>query len=122
MAFIGEVNFKEGRTPSKSITLVLEQCLGCPKPPTGVEIEKFFTALKIKPGAFFRDIDADWPARPFIGQHAFKIVQTAGYEGTEHDLWVTVTGNEAPYAVKQAKKPAPVKVKVKAPRKIKKTS
>ena len=113
MTFLGDVEFVEGRRPSQTTTVVLGQCLGCSKKNDGKEIEKFLLGMSIKPDAFFRDIDADWPGKPFIGQHAFKIVQTAGYEGTENDFWMAVTGQDAPYFIKKtvvkAKKPAPAK-------------
>ena len=111
MAFIGNVEFVEGRPASKTTTLVLKRCLHCGKD-DGKVINEFLETLNIVPDAFFRDIDGDWDGRPFIGGHVFNIVQKAGYEGTEHDLWESVTGNLAPYPVKNAKKPAPKKTKI----------
>ena len=103
MTFLGSVNFVEGRTASKTTALVLQECLGCGKQDEGKAVSKFLATLKIKPDAFFADIDGDWSGRPFLGQHVFKVVQAAGYEGTEHDLWNTVTGDIAPYPVKISK-------------------
>ena len=98
MTFI--VDFVEGRSPSKTTTAVLRKCLGCINQAGQEQIDGFLERLSIKPEAFFTDIDADWLAKPFIGQHVFKVVQAAGYVGTEDDLWVAVTGSMAPYAVK----------------------
>ena len=100
MTFIGDVDFVEGRSPSKTTTVVLRKCLGCQKQAGEKEINGFLEGLSIKPIAFFKDIDADWLAKPFIGQHVFKVVQSAGYLGTEDDLWLAVTGDRAPYAIK----------------------
>ena len=99
----GDLDFKEGRSPSQTTTLLLQRCLGCAQGDEGKGIGKFFAGVLIKAEAFFRDIEGDWAARPFIGQHAFKILQMAGYMGTEHDLWNSVTGNTAPYPVKKPK-------------------
>jgi hypothetical protein len=115
MTFIGEVDFVEGRSHSKTTTAVLRKCLGCAKQAGEKQIDGFLERLSIKPDAFFEDIDADWLARPFIGQHVFKVVQAAGYVGTEDDLWLAVTGSMAPYAVKgrgaQQKKSVVTKLK-----------
>lgn len=106
MTFLGNVEFVEGRTASKTTALVLQKCLD-----KGEVVNEFLEAMNIKPDAFFRDIDGDWNGRPFIGQHVFKVVQAAGYEGTEHDLWNTVTGDPAPYPVKLPPAPRPKKTK-----------
>ena len=115
MTFIGDVEFMEGRSPSKTTTVVLRKCLGCRKQAGEKEIDGLLERLSITPGAFFKEIDADWIGRPFIGQHVFKVVQAAGYRGTEDDLWVAVTGGTAPYAIKeragQPKRLAVAKVK-----------
>lgn len=103
MTFLGDVEFVEGRRPSQTAAVVLGQCLGCGKKNDGKEIEKFLLGMSIKPDAFFRDIDADWSGKPFIGQHVFKVAAAAGYEGTENELWLAVTGNVAPYAIKKVK-------------------
>jgi len=114
MTFIGDVAFVEGRSPSKTTTVVLRKCLKCEKQAGEKEIDGFLERLSIKPEAFFKDIDADWTDKPFIGQHVFKVVEAAGYGGTEDDLWLAVIGATAPYAVKgrggQPKKPAVAKV------------
>jgi hypothetical protein len=116
MKFNGDLDFKEGRSPSQTTTILLQRCLGCAK---GVEMKgigEFLEGLFIKPMAFFRDIDTDWLSKPFIGQHVFKVVQAAGYGGTENDLWVSVTEHPAPYAIKksraQVKKPRSPKTAV----------
>ena len=101
MTFIGDVAFVEGRSLSKTTTLVLRKCLGCEKQDGEKGIDGFLKGLSIKPEAFFKDIDADWIGRPFIGQHVFKVVQAAGYRGTEDDLWLAVIGATAPYAIKE---------------------
>ena len=107
MAFPGDMDFKEGRSPSQTTTLILQQCLGSSRKSEGKELDDFFKGLAISQGAFARDIDADWVNQPFIGQHAFKIIQAAGYQGTENDLWLAVTGRDAPYHInKPTKKPA----------------
>ena len=115
MTFIGDVEFMEGRSPSKTTTVVLRKCLGCRKQAGEKEIDGLLERLSITPGAFFKEIDADWIGRPFIGQHVFKVVQAAGYAGTEDDLWLAVTGASAPYAIKaregQQKKPVVTKLK-----------
>jgi hypothetical protein len=115
MTFIGDVEFVEGRSHSKTTTVVLRKCLRCENQAGEKKIDGFLEGLSIKPIAFFEDIDADWLARPFIGQHVFKVVQAAGYLGTEDDLWLAVTGSMAPYAVKgrgvQQKKSAVTKLK-----------
>ena len=116
MTFIGDVEFMEGRSPSKTTTLVLQQCLKCRQQAGGKEVDGLFERLSIQPAAFFKEIDADWIGKPFIGQHVFKVVQAAGYGGTEDDLWLAVTGGAAPYVVKergdQQKKPAGMKPKI----------
>ncbi len=95
--------------------MVLRKCLGCEKQDGEEGIDKFLKGLSIKPEAFFKDIDADWTDKPFIGQHVFKVVEAAGYGGTEDDLWLAVTGGTAPYVGKgrggQSRKPAAVKAK-----------
>ena len=96
MTFIGDVEFVEGRSHSNTTTMVLRRCLGYENQAGEKEIDGFLKRLSIKPDAFFKDIDADWLARPFIGQHVFKVVQSAGYLGTEDDLWLAVTGSMAP--------------------------
>jgi hypothetical protein len=112
MAFAGDMDFKEGRSPSQTTTLILQQCLGKSKKSKGNELEDFFEGLAISSRAFAKDIDADWITKPFIGQHAFKIVLAAGYEGTENDFWLAITGRDAPYFIKKpAKKPSPRKSK-----------
>jgi hypothetical protein len=111
MTFLGDMDFVEGRSASKTTTLMLRRCLGCVKEDDGKSVGKFLDGLKIKAEAFFRDIDGDWGGRPFIGQHVFKVVQAAGYEGTENDLWATVTGSFAPYPVRKVKVVAPKKAK-----------
>ncbi len=105
MTFVGDVEFKEGRAPSRTTTMVLERCLTCEKQAAAKGIGDFLKAMSIKPEAFFHDIDGDWGGRPFIGQHVFKVVQAAGYGGTEHDLWYSVMGHDAPYPVKKLKAP-----------------
>jgi hypothetical protein len=116
MTFIGDVALVQGRSPSETTTVVLRKCLGCDKQAAEREIDGFLESLSIKPAAFFKDIDADWIQRPFIGQHVFKVVQAAGYGGTEDDLWFAVVGARAPYAIKgrggqQKKKAAVTKLK-----------
>lgn len=103
MAFLGSVEFVEGRSASKTTTLVLQRCLRCGKQDEGKAVDEFLKRMKINPDAFFRDIDGDWHGRPFIGEHVFKVVRAAGYEGTEHELWIAVTGDRAPYPVKKPK-------------------
>jgi hypothetical protein len=103
MAFMGNLEFVEGRSASKTTTLLLQLCLGCGKKDEGKAIGVFLKGLRIQPDAFFRDIDGDWSGQPFIGEHVFKVVQAAGYAGTENDLWDAVTGNSAPYPVKMSK-------------------
>jgi hypothetical protein len=100
MTFIGDVELVEGRSPSKTTTVILRKCLGCKTQAGEKEIDGFLESLSIKPEAFFKDIDADWIGKPFIGQHVFKVVQAAGYGGTEDDLWFAVIGSRAPYAIK----------------------
>lgn len=103
MTFTGDLDFKEGRSPSQTTTILLQRCLRCVR---GVEtkgIGDFLEGLFIKPVAFFADINGDWAGRPFLGQHVFKVLQAAGYEGTEHDLWYSVTGRTAPYKVTKPK-------------------
>jgi len=116
MAFLGNVNFVEGRAPSKTAALVLQECLGSVK-----VIETFLKSLQIKPDAFFNDIDGDWQDKHYIGQHVFKVVKAAGYAGTEHDLWTAVTGDPAPYPVKLPKVAPPSRAKL-APRKASKAA
>jgi len=106
MSYLGNVDFVEGRAASKTTALMLEGCLD-----EGESVNEFLETMKIKPDAFFKDIDGDWNGRPFIGEHVFKVVQAAGYEGTEHDLWNTVTGDPAPYPVKLPKVARPKKPK-----------
>jgi len=103
MASHNSLVFLEGRSVSKTVMLVLESCLGGGDQDGGKAISEFFTRMKIHQEAFFRDISGDWDGRPFLGEHAYKIVRAAGYEGTEHDLWIAVTGFEAPYALKAPK-------------------
>jgi hypothetical protein len=115
MTLLGSLDFVEGRSVGKTTIMVLQRCLHCGSGEGREAIDVFLKGLKIQPDAFFRDIEGDWSGRPFIGGHAFKIVQAAGYEGTEHDFWTTVTGYPAPYPVKMpkvapAKKPAGEKV------------
>jgi hypothetical protein len=97
---IGDVEFVEGRSPRETTTAVLQNCLGSEKKAGQKQIDGFLKQLSIKPDAFFNDIDTDWLGRPFIGQHVFKVAQSAGYLGSEDDLWLAVTGSTAPYAVK----------------------
>ena len=114
MRFTGDLDFKAGRSPSQTTTILLQRCLGCIRGDESKGIGEFLEGLFIKPIAFFTDINGDWAGRPFIGQHVFKVLQAAGYAGTEHDLWYTVTGSTAPYAVKKAK----AEPKKRAPRKV----
>lgn len=111
MGYLGSVDFVEGRSFSKTTSLVLQRCLGCSSADGRHAIGEFLGTLRIQPEAFFRDIDGDWNGRPFLGEHVYKVVKAAGYEGTEHDLWTAVTGFPAPYPIK-----APKAVKAKAPR------
>jgi len=126
MAFLGSLEFVEGRSASTTTTLVLERCLRCGNQDAEKATGEFLKSMKIQPDAFFRDIAGDWASRPFLGEHVFKIVLAAGYEGTEHDLWTTVTGYPAPYHIKTPKVvrvkkaaagPVDVKAKSKAVRK-----
>jgi len=103
MRFTGDLDFKEGRSPSQTTTILLQRCLGCARGDETKSMEEFLKGLFIKPVAFFTDINGDWVGRPFLGQHVFKVLQAAGYKGTEHDLWYSVTGRTAPYAVKKLK-------------------
>jgi hypothetical protein len=103
MAFLGNLEFVEGRPASKTAKLVLQLCLGCGTKDEGKAVGAFLKGIRIVPDAFFKDIEDDWNSKPFIGEHVFKVVQSAGYEGTEHDLWDSVTGNPAPYPVKISK-------------------
>lgn len=103
MKFAGDLDFDEGRTPSQTTTILLQRCLGCSKGDQTKGIGEFLEGMLIKPSAFFKDINGDWIVRPFLGQHAFKVLQAAGYEGTEHDLWYSVTGRTAPYKVTKPK-------------------
>lgn len=100
MTFIGEIEFKDGRSPGTTTASILRRCIGGEKQAAQEQVDDFLERLAIKPIAFFRDIDTDWHARPFIGQHVFKIARSAGYLGTEDDLWLSVTGGLAPYAFK----------------------
>jgi hypothetical protein len=109
MGFLGEVDFKDGRSPSQTTTLILQRCLGCARQDPGNELEGFFKSLAITQKAFAKDIDADWDLQPFVGQHAFKIAQAAGYEGSENDFWLSTTGRDAPYPIKKIKLPPPPK-------------
>jgi hypothetical protein len=104
MAFTGNVEFLEGRSPSKTTAMVLRRCLGCGQDAAGAAIEAFLEKHGIKPSAFFTDIDGNWAAKPFIGQHVLKTVQAAGYGGTENDLWLAVTDETAPYRTTQPKR------------------
>ncbi len=117
MSFIGNVHFVDGRPASKTAALVLRQCLKCSTEQNGQDVEQFLEQMSIKPEAFFRDIDGDWTARPFIGQHVFKVAQAAGYDGAENDLWISFTGNPAPYPVRKSKKSDALKLRLKAARK-----
>jgi hypothetical protein len=103
MAFLGNLAFVEGRPVGKTTRLVLQLCLGCGTRDEGKAIGVFLKGLRIQPDAFFKDIQDDWNSKPFIGEHVFKVIQSAGYEGTEHDLWDSATGNPAPYPVKISK-------------------
>jgi hypothetical protein len=100
MTFLGDIEVVEGRSPSNTTTVLLRECLGNKKEAGGKDIAGFLEGLSIKPEAFFKEIDADWIGRPFIGQYVFSVVQSAGYKGTEDDLWLAVTGARAPYPVK----------------------
>ena len=100
MTLISDLEFMEGRSPRETTTVVLQKCLGCERKAGQKQIDIFLERLSIKPEAFFNDIDTDWIGRPFIGQHVFKVAQSAGYLGSEDDLWLAVTGSTAPYAVK----------------------
>jgi hypothetical protein len=101
MRFIGDLDFQEKRSPSQTTTALLQLCLGCAKGEETEGIKELFKGLLIKPEAFFAMINGNWAGRPFLGQYAFRVVQAAGYKGTEHDLWYSVTGRTAPYAVKK---------------------
>jgi hypothetical protein len=103
MTFAGDLDFKQGRSPSQTTTILLERCLGCARGNETKGIGEFLEGLLIKPSAFFKDISGDWVMRPFLGRHVFKVLQAAGYEGTEHDLWYSVTGRTAPYKVTKPK-------------------
>jgi hypothetical protein len=114
MGFLGEMEFKDGRPPSQTTSLILQRCLGCKRQDPGKELEEFFKSLSITQKAFAKDIDADWESQPFVGQHAFKIAQAAGYEGSENEFWLSTTGRDAPYPIKKIpvpKKPRPKKLK-----------
>lgn len=100
MTFLGDIEFVEGRSFSKTTHAVLRKCLGGDKQAGQKNIDEFLEGISIKPIAFFKDVEADWLERPFIGQHVFKVVRLAGYLGTEDDLWLAVTGGVAPYAIK----------------------
>jgi len=114
MAFLGNVAFSAKRSPSQTVAIVMQRCFRRRKPGSETTVEKFLESLSIKPEAFFRDIDADWLWRPFIGQHVFKVVQAAGYAGTENDLWESVTGSGAPYPIRQPLKSSTAKARVAA--------
>lgn len=101
MTFIGDVEFVDGRSPSETTTVILLKCLRRKNNTGEKDLDRFFERLSIKPGAFFNEINTDWVAKPFIGQHVFKVVQAAGYEGTEADLWIAITGTTAPYGIKR---------------------
>jgi len=101
MAFLGNVPFSAKRSPSQTAAIVMQRCFKRGDHDSETTIEKFLESLSIMPEAFFRDIDTDWLQRPFIGQHVFKVVQAAGYAGTENDLWESVTGSDAPYPIRQ---------------------
>ena len=103
MAFLGNLDFVEGRSTSKTTMLVLQLCLGCGKKDEGKAVGIFLQGMRITPDAFFKDIQDDWSSKPFLGEHVFKVAQAAGYEGNENDLWDSVTGNPAPYPVKISK-------------------
>jgi hypothetical protein len=104
MAFTGNVAFQDGRSPSKTTAMVLGRCLGCGQKAAGAAIEAFLEKHDIKPSAFFTDIDGNWADKPYIGQHVFRVVQAAGYGGTENDLWLAVTDETAPYRTTQPKR------------------
>jgi hypothetical protein len=103
MRFIGDLDFRAGRSPSQTTTILLQRCLGCAKGDEATGVERFLERLLITPLAFFMEINGDWAGRPFLGKHVFKVLQAAGYQGTEHDLWYSVTGRTAPYMVKGLK-------------------
>jgi len=107
MAFLGNVAFSAKRSPSQTAAIVMQRCFKRRENGSATTIEKFLESMSIKPEAFFRDIDADWLQKPFIGQHVFKVVQAAGYAGTENNLWESVTGYEAPYPIRQTAKSPP---------------
>lgn len=113
MTFLGDLDYVEGRSVEKTTTMVLERCLCCGSKDQGKTINEFLKNMRIQPDAFFRDIMGDWAGRPFLGGHVFKVVQAAGYEGTEHDLWTTVMGYPAPYPVKIVKVAKPKVARVK---------
>lgn len=102
MTFIGDVAFVEGRSPSKTTAIVLRRCLKA----TGDDTDDFLRAMSVQPVTFFGELDDDWSRKPFIGQHVFKIVQAAGYGGTENDLWLAVTDQAAPYKIAKPKREA----------------
>ncbi len=107
MAFIGDVAFVYGRSPSKTTAIVLRRCLKA----KGDDTDSFLRAMSIKPETFFREIDDNWYRKPFIGQHVFKVAQAAGYGGTENDLWLAVTDQDAPYRVSKPKRVAASRAK-----------
>ena len=111
MAFTGDVEFLEGRSPSKTTTMVLRRCLACGQETADAAIEAFLEEHAIRPAAFFTDIDDSWADKPYIGQHVFKTVQAAGYGGTENDLWLAVTDHAAPYRTTPPKRAGKGKAK-----------
>ena len=111
MAFTGDVEFLEGRSPSKTTTMVLRRCLACGQETADAAIEAFLEEHAIRPAAFFADIDGSWADKPYIGQHVFKTVQAAGYGGTENDLWLAVTDHAAPYRTTPPKRAGKGKAK-----------
>jgi len=117
MRFVGDLDYKEGRSPGQTTAVVLQRCLQA----LGKDTAEFLEALSIQPGAFFVSINTDWARRPFVGRHVFRVLQAAGYEGTEHDIWYSVTGCTAPYRVTMQPPQAPPK-KRKTPIAVKKRS
>jgi hypothetical protein len=111
MAFTGEVEFVDGRAPSKTAAMVLRRCLGCGQEAAEAAIEAFLRKLSIKPSAFFADIDDSWADKPYLGQHVYKTVLAAGYGGTENDLWLAVTDHAAPYRTTKPKRETARKAK-----------
>jgi hypothetical protein len=103
MRFAGDLGYKAGRSPSQTTAILLQRSLACAPGSEEKRIREFLEGLSITPSVFFADINGDWDGRPFLGRHAFKVLQAAGYQGTEHDLWYSVTGRTAPYFVKKTK-------------------